>query len=262
MQTEKAVLFEQTGHIGFLTLNRPDNRNSMTPELLDAFEAAVGQARAATSLRVVVLAGTGSCFSSGADFNVGIQRGATEALASARSYGMYAPFLTLLDLEVPVIGALNGHAVGGGFGLSLLCDMRIANREAKYGANFTRLGFAPGMAISYTLPRIVGLARASELLYTGELVSGERAAEIGYANEAVTPEDVMPHAVKLAERVARSAPLAVRATRVAMRKGLAAEIREAARLEAFAQAETVATEDAREGMAALLEKRQPTFHGR
>jgi enoyl-CoA hydratase/carnithine racemase len=262
MQTDKAVLFARSGHIGIITLNRPDNRNSMTPELLDAFQGAVADARKVHELRVVVLTGLGSCFSSGADFNVGVQRGGGEALASAKSYAMYEAFLGMLDLEVPVIGALNGHAVGGGFGLSLLCDMRIANRDAKYGANFTRLGFASGMAISHTLPRIVGLARASELLYTGELINGERAAQIGYANEAVAADEVMPRAMHLAERIARSAPLAVRATRAGMRRGMVAEIREAARLEAFAQAETVATEDAREGMAALLEKRVPTFHGR
>ena len=82
---------------------------------------------------------------------------------------MYAPFLSLLDIEVPIIGALNGHAVGGGFGLALLCDLRVGNRAAKYGANFVTLGLAPGMAISYMLPRIVGLSRANELLLTGRL---------------------------------------------------------------------------------------------
>lgn len=257
-----AVLYERQGHIGVLTLNRPDNRNSMTPELLDAFVVASAAAKTDAGARVVVLTGRGTCFSSGADFNVGVQRGEAAALASARSFAMYEAFLTLLDVEVPVIGALNGHAVGGGFGLSLLCDLRIANRDAKYGANFTKLGFSSGMAISYTLPRVVGLARASELLYTGELVTGARGAEIGYANEAVTAEEVLPRALELAQRIASSAPLAVRATRACMRRGIASEIREHARMEAFAQAETIATADAKEGMSALLAKRPPTFEGR
>src|SRR5262249_44796184 len=145
-------------------LNRPDNRNSMTPELLDAFASAAAQARSA-DVRCVVLTGTGSCFSSGADFKSTVQRQAARA-PNERSYAMYESFLSLLDIAVPVIGALNGHAIGGGFGLALVCDLRIGARDAKYGANFVRLGLSPGMAISYMLPRLIGMARANELLLT------------------------------------------------------------------------------------------------
>src|SRR5690606_16807219 len=94
-----------------------------------------------------------------------------------RSYAMYEPFLSVLDIEVPVIAALNGHAVGGGFGLALVCDLRIAAREARYGANFARLGLHAGMAISYLLPRIIGPVRAAELLFTGRLIDGREAEE-------------------------------------------------------------------------------------
>ncbi len=255
-----AASYQARGLIGVLTLNRPDNRNSMTPELLDAFAAASAEARADTAIRCLVVTGTGSCFSSGADFKATLQRDAGEP--HERSYAMYVPFLSLLDIEVPIIGALNGHAVGGGFGLALVCDLRVGNLDAKYGANFARLGLAPGMAISYLLPRVVGLPRANEMLLTGTLVSGAEAAEIGLLNRAVPAAEVMPVAEELAARIASNAPIAVRATKAAIRRGLALEVRAAARAEAVVQAQSVATDDAREGIAALLGKRDPVFTGR
>jgi enoyl-CoA hydratase/carnithine racemase len=247
--------------VGVITLDRPDNRNSMTPELLDAFAVASAKARADTSIRALVLTGTGPCFSSGADFKSTLQRDTGEAPAD-RSYAMYVPFLSVLDIEVPVIGALNGHTVGGGFGLALVCDLRIGAIDAKYGANFVKLGLAPGMSISYMLPRLVGFAKANELLLTGRLVDGREAEALGILNRAVPATDVMRDAMELATTIAANAPLAVRATKAAIRRGLALTVREAAREEAVAQAETVASEDCAEGIAALLAKRTPVFKGR
>jgi enoyl-CoA hydratase/carnithine racemase len=255
-----AVRYEAQGTVGIITLDRPDNRNSMTPELLDAFAAASARARRDASLRCVVVTGTGNCFSAGADFKATLQR--ADGAPHERSYAMYEPFLSLLDFEVPVIGALNGHAIGGGFGLALLCDVRIGAEDAKYGANFVRLGLAPGLAISYLLPRLVGLARASELLYAARLVDGREAAALGIVNRALPANEVLPAAMELARAVASNAPLAVRATKSLMRSGLALAVREAAHAEAYAQAETIATDDAREGIAALLAKRDPSFTGR
>jgi enoyl-CoA hydratase/carnithine racemase len=255
-----AVQYQARGSIGVLTLNRPANRNSMTPELLDAFALASATARADASIRCLVVTGTGSCFSSGADFKAVLQRDDGEP--HERSYAMYAPFLSLLDIEVPIVGALNGHAVGGGFGLALLCDLRVGNIDAKYGANFVRLGLAPGMAISYMLPRIVGLSRANEMLLTATLISGADAKQIGLLDRAVPAAEVMAIAEELAARIASNAPFAVRATKAAIRRGLALEIRDAARAEAVSQAQSVVMDDAREGIAALLGKRDPVFTGR
>jgi enoyl-CoA hydratase/carnithine racemase len=256
-----AVLYATHGHVGVITLNRPDNRNSMTPELLDAFATASATAKADASIRALVVTGTGNCFSSGADFKSTLQRDTGESPAE-KSYAMYVPFLSLLDIEVPVIAALNGHTVGGGFGLALVCDVRIGARDAKYGANFVKLGLAPGMAISYLLPRLIGVARANELLFAGRLVEGPDAEALGILNRAVPTTDVMPVAMDLAKTIAGNAPLAVRATKAAIRAGLAMTVREAAREEANAQAMTIATDDAKEGIAALLAKRTPNFSGR
>lgn len=256
---DPAVLYTQRDGVGVITLNRPDNRNSMTPELLDAFAAASEEARTDPALRCLIVTGTGSCFSSGADFKATLQR--AEGEPHERSYAMYAPFLSLLDIEVPIVGALNGHTVGGGFGLALICDLRVGNIDAKYGANFTRLGLAPGMAISYMLPKIIGLSRANEMLFTASLLDGRAAHAIGLLDRAVEPAEVRPAADELAARIASNAPFAIRATKAAIRRGLKLEIKEAARAEAIDQARSIETADAREGIAALLAKRDPRFTG-
>jgi len=258
-----AVRYQAEDHVGVITLDRPDNRNSMTPELLDAFVAAAAAARADADARCVVITGTGACFSAGADFRSITQRDDGRARTpDERSYAMYEPFLGVLDLEVPVIAACNGHAVGGGFGLALLCDLRIGAREARYGANFARLGLHPGLAISYLLPRIVGPQRAAELLFTGRLVEGDEAARLGILLEAVPAADVLPRAMDLARTIAGNAPTALRLTKRTFYRGLGWDVRGGARAESLPQAATLATADAAEGIAALLAKRPPEFTGR
>src|SRR6185312_3226096 len=129
----EAARYEARDRIGVITLDRPDNRNSMTPELLDAFARASAAARADAGIRALIVTGTGKCFSAGADLKAGLQRGDAAQAPADRSYAMYEPFLSLLDVEVPVVGALNGHAVGGGFGLALMCDLRGAAPGARDG---------------------------------------------------------------------------------------------------------------------------------
>jgi enoyl-CoA hydratase/carnithine racemase len=262
--TDPAAVYESSGGVGVLTLNRPDNRNSMTPELLEAFAEAVAQAKSDPEARAILITGKGSCFSAGADFRSEMQRDADgpHRMPHERSYGMYTPFLGVFDLEVPVIGALNGHAVGGGFGLALVCDIRFASREAKYGANFTRIGLHPGMAITYLLPRLVGPSKAAELLYTGQLITGEEAERIGLVSRALPAEEVLPVAMETARTIAANAPLAVRMTKRTLRRQLGWDVRGAAYEEGYAQAASLTTDDAAEGMRALLEKREPQFQGR
>ena len=258
----EAVRYEQHGDIGVITLDRPDNRNSMTPELLDAFAVASETARTDTEIRCLVVTGTGGCFSSGADFKSTLQRDGDHRAPHERSFAMYEPFLSLLAIEVPVIGALNGHAVGGGFGLALVCDLRIGALDAKYGANFVKLGLAPGMSISYLLPRLIGMSRASELLLTGRLVGGEEAERLGILNRAVPAASVLLEAMGMARSIADNAPFAVRETKRAIRRGLELDPIAGARAEAHVQAASLGMDDAREGITALLAKRPPKFTGR
>ncbi len=258
------VLLEISQGIATIQLNRPENRNSMTPEVLARFRERVDAVRADASLRAVVFTGTGASFCAGADFRStpAVAGSGGDAFPAERSFATYEPFLSVFELEVPTIAALNGHAVGGGLGLALVCDLRIANREAKYGANFARLGFHSGMAISHLLPRIVGVPVAADLLFTGRLVTGEEAAAIGLVNEAVEPARVAETALAKARSIASAAPLAVRLMKRSLYEGVGWNPRAAAWQEALAQSATLATEDAREGIRALLEKREPKFMGR
>jgi enoyl-CoA hydratase/carnithine racemase len=260
--SEDSVLYESDGRIATVTLNRPENRNSMTPDVMQRFRACVARARAEVGLRCLVITGRGSSFCAGADFRSQGTAPEDAALPADRSFASYAPFLDVLEVEVPTIAALNGHAIGGGLGLALVCDLRVASREARYGANFARLGFHSGMAISYLLPRLVGMPTAVDLLLSGRILSGAEAERLGLVHEAVPAQEVPAAARRRAEAVAANAPLAVRLMKQSLYRGLGWDPRGAARLEAFAQAATLATEDAREGIRALLEKREPDFRGR
>jgi enoyl-CoA hydratase/carnithine racemase len=144
-----------------------------------------------------------------------------------------------------------------------MCDIRIAHRGSKYGANFARLGLSPGMSISYLLPRLVGLSRANEMLFTGRLVLGDEAERIGLVSSShETQDEVRETAMAMARTIAACAPVAVRLTKQGIREQLGWDVRLGARRESFAQAATLKMQDAQEGMSALLEKRDPVFSGK
>lgn len=262
--SEPAVLYAVEGGVGEITLNRPENRNAMTADVLAGLAAAVERARCDPALRCVIVTGRGRSFCAGADFRARREE-ALEGPAGApheRAYQTYVPFLSLLDLEVPTVAAMQGHAIGGGLGLALVCDLRVANQSARYGANFVRLGLHPGMANTYLLPRLMGVPNAVELLLTGRIVDGAEAARRGLVHYAVPEAEVLAKARALAVEIASAAPLAVRWTKRSLYEGLAWEPRTAARREALLQSRSFETEDFREGVAALLAKREPAFKGR
>jgi enoyl-CoA hydratase/carnithine racemase len=258
--TPPAVLYESKDHVATITLNRPENRNSMTPDVLDGLSSAVARARGDSDVRCVIITGRGSSFCAGADFRS--QRTRDDLAPHERSFETYSHFLAVLDIEVPTIAALNGHAIGGGLGLAVVCDLRVANRDAKYGANFVRLGLHPGMATTYLLPRLMGLPRAAELLLTGRIVTGAEAAELGLVNRAVAADAVADTARELAREIASAAPLAVRWTKQSIYRHAGWDPVSAARYEAHVQSRSLETADSREGIAALLERRAANFEGR
>lgn len=262
--TDSPVLYDVADHIATITLNRPENRNSMTPDVLDGLADSIQRVKTDTDVRCLVITGKGKSFCAGADFKTGAQAESkgNAVMPNDRSFAIYQSFLSVLDIEVPVIGALNGHAIGGGLGLAMVCDMRVANREAKYGANFTKLGLHPGMSTTYLLPRLIGLPRAAELLFTGRIITGEEAAEYGLANYAVAPDDVLTKAMELATEVASSAPIATRWTKRSLYENVQFDPVPAGRHEADLQSRTIETEDFKEGVEALLNKRKPNFKGR
>lgn len=255
-----AVLFSVSEGVAEITLNRPDNRNSMTADLIAGFGDALAQLKEIEAdVRCLIITGRGASFCAGGDF-----RGdrVQHQLPHERLLLTYRSFLEIAELKMPVIGALNGHAIGGGFGVSLICDLRIANRDALYGANFARLGLHSGMSISYMLPRLVGLPRAAELLFTGRRISGAEAERIGLVNYAVEAEQVLPRARELAREIASCAPIAVRMMKRSLYLNAPWDPQRAADFEAHCQSRTFETEDSKEGIMALLEKREPQFQGR
>jgi len=259
--SDKPILIEIKNKIAQITLNRPDNRNSMTTDMMLAFNEAVKQVSNDTDVRCLIITGKGQSFCAGADLtelNIDDQhRSPSDALMD-----VYQPFLNIRDIEVPVIAAMNGHAIGGGLGLALICDIRVASKNAKYGANFARLGIHSGMAISYMLPKIIGLPLATELLLTGRLINGEAASEIGLANYSESQDNVLAKSWELAKEIASCAPAAVRMMKRSIYRGIDWAPEKAAEIEAFCQAHTFQMQDAREGITALLEKREPVFKGK
>lgn len=260
MDEQAAVTYLKKGYISQITFNRPEQRNSMGKETMAAFAIALDELLDDQECRCVIITGKEGHFCSGADFKGDLfEMG--DVLPHEYLYGTYTPFLRLLQVKVPIIAAMNGHAIGGGLGMSLVCDMRIASKSSLYGANFARLGFHSGMGISYTLPRLIGLPKAMELLMTGRLIKGEKAEAMGIANYAVEQEQVLGKAWELAEEIAINAPLVLRMMKQSVMEGLALNIEQAAEWEAKNQAITFETVDSKEGVAALLEKRVPVFTG-
>ncbi len=266
---EPLVLTAREADVVTLTLNDPDRRNAMTQAMGEAFAAQVAALAPDESIRAVVLTGAGPAFSAGGDLGMieerasegAAQPGAARGRIGASMRSFYGLFLCVRDLPCPVVAAINGHAVGAGLCVALACDVRVASNAAKLGLNFTRLGLHPGMAATWTLPRLVGTARAAELLYTGRLISGEEAARIGMVNRAVAPEQVASTALELAREIAASGPQAVRAVKRALARSPEASLDEQLSFESEAQAACFESEDVREGLAAARAKRPPTFRG-
>jgi enoyl-CoA hydratase len=267
------VLLERGGQVATVILNDPERRNAMSRAMGEAFAGRIGELAAEPDLRAVILSGAGRAFCAGGDMDMITEQADAGASGHAlpgharrvirdtmRSF--YTLFLSVRDLPCPTIAAINGHAIGAGLCVALACDLRIAARDAKLGLNFTRLGLHPGMAATWTLPRLLGPALAAELLYTGRLVDGAEAEHLGIANRAVATEDVVPVARELAEEIAAAAPLAVRGVKRSLARSLAASFDDQLSFEASEQAGTFESRDAREGLAAARERRAPKFEGR
>ena len=236
----------------------------------EAFRTAVAELVGDHSLRCVVLTGAGRGFSAGGDLGMiqdqadagNADRGARERSIRDTMRSFYGLFLAVREIGCPTIAAINGAAVGAGLCVALACDMRIASEEAKLRLNFTQLGLHPGMGATWMLPRLVGPAHAAELLYTGRALTGAEAARIGLVNRAVPAQEVMPAARGLAREIASAAPIANRGVKRALARSASASLDEQLDFEATVQAETFASEDAREGLSAARERRPAKFSGR
>jgi enoyl-CoA hydratase/carnithine racemase len=251
------------GGVVMLTLALPERRNMMSTAMTASWGEAIAGLRADPSVRAVVVTGEGSAFCSGGDVSwIGATPDASVDELRARMLPFYRTWLAVRELEVVTIAAINGAAIGAGLALALACDLRYAADDAKLAVPFTALGMHAGMATTYLLPEVAGLAVAREMLLTGRVVTGAEAVGLGLVNRAFPREDVLGAALQVAEAVAAAAPVATRLTKVALLGGGHASFDAALQWEALAQPITLATADLQEGLAAQRGRRAPRFTGR
>ena len=262
------VEFDLDGHIALVTLNRPDARNAINPEVGVRLAEAWREVRDNDSIRVAVLTGRGSAFCAGADLGqlIPLVSGARQAenewdekvLADRGlvSQGLLRNF----DTEKPVIAAINGHAIAGGMEIVQGTDIRVSVPTAKFGVQEVKWAIFPAGGSTVRLPAQIPFAKAMELMLTGDLISADQALELGFLNYIT--DDPMAKAMEIAQKIAANGPLAVRAIRRSARACLGLPEREALKLEGEISGPVFLTEDAREGPRAFMEKRQPEYHGR
>jgi enoyl-CoA hydratase len=230
--------------------------------MTDAFPEAVRRIEGAGDVRAVVVTGSGSAFCAGGDLDF-LHTGERDVtFLRDKMTSFYPNFLSLLDLDIPTIAAINGPAIGAGMCLALMCDMRVASADAPMGMTFVRIGLHPGMMATALLGRATSHTWAAELLYTGRIVTGAEALHMGLVNRAVPADRVLPEADALAEQVASNAPLALRYVKQGLRMAFRDIADKASAWEGFAQPVTMATEDVQEGLRAIKERRPPSFGGK
>jgi enoyl-CoA hydratase len=255
------VQFEElSGGIGVITLSSPTSLNAMDETMATAFRAKFLELKAAErSYRAIILTGAGKAFSAGG--NLGMLKAKTQISYEEnrrRMLWFYDSFLCMLQLDVPLIAAVNGHAIGAGLCLASACDIRVISSEAKLGMTFARLGLHPGMGATYFLPRVLGQAKAAEYMLTGRLLSGVELATSGFASKLVAPEQVLAAALEVAGEIVACGPQSVRALLKTLR-GSQEELRIALEREAACQSLDYLGAEFYEGITAAIEKRAPQF---
>jgi enoyl-CoA hydratase/carnithine racemase len=247
------------GHIASVEFHRPPHNffdDQLIRDLANAFEALDAE----PECRVLVLTSEGKSFCAGADFSR--RKGESEELASGSTGGLYEQAVRLFSCKKPVVAAIQGAAIGGGLGLALVADFRVVSPEARFAANFVKLGIHPGFGLTHTLPRLIGQQRASLMFYTGRRITGEQAVEWGLGDLLAEPDRLRDVAGDLAREISEGAPLAVQSTRATMRRGLAGAVKAQTDHEFAEQSWLIRTEDHKEGIRSVTERRAGRFEGR
>ncbi|GAA5156444.1 enoyl-CoA hydratase-related protein [Nocardioides marinquilinus] len=247
--------------VALLVLDDPDLRNAMSAEMTASWVRAIDALAGDPTVRAVVVTGEGSAFCSGGNTDwIASEPDASVDRLRTRMMAFYRDWLSVRRLEVPVIAAVNGPAIGAGLCLALACDLRFAAVGARLGAPFVRLGMHPGMGATFLLPDVVGAAAARDLLLTGRVVDADEALRLGLVSRVVEPDALLEEALAAASQVAANAPIATRLTKQALAVRHR-DLESGLQWEALAQPITLATADLHEGVRAAKEKRRPVFRG-
>ena len=247
------VKLEQQGHIGVVTIDRQEALNALNSQVLSDLDAVLTEVEANAEIYVVILTGAGRSFVAGADIGEMKQFSSIDG----KRFGVHGGnvFLRLENLSKPVIAAVNGFALGGGCELCMSCDIRLASEKAKFGQPEVGLGITPGFGGTQRLPRLVGYAKAMELILTAKVIGAAEAKEMGLVSDVYPPEELMNKAMELAQAICANAQIAVTESKRCIRMGMQTDINTGCAFEAEAFGVTCGTEDKNEGMGAFLEKR-------
>ena len=249
------IQYEVSGHIGRLTINRPEKMNAMNNEMYAAIGDAVRNAERDANVRCVIVTGSGRAFTSGHDL------GELADASAATGWQPYRPerFDSGLECSKPLIAAINGYALAGGLELATFCDIRIASTDAQFGTPEVKWGILHGYG-AVRLPDMVGMSHTMQLLLTGEFIDAETALRIGLVSEVVAPDELLPRAEAIAEQIASNGPIAVRLIKELAHRGRDLTTRDGLRLHRELRRVANASRDSREGTRAFVEKRVPEFH--
>ncbi len=260
-EKENILLKEDRGQVRILTLNRPDMMNSINFAMLRALKTEIESLRFDSGIRVVIITGAGEkAFCAGADLK---ERATLNDLQVREFIFTIRNLLTDIEsLNKPVISAVNGIALGGGTEIALASDLRIASMQASMGLTETRLAIIPGGGGTQRLPRIVGRGKAKELIFTGRRVDAKEALEISLVNKICEPDLLMDEALKMAEMICETGPIAIEQAKFAIDAGMETDLKTGLAIESNAYWITIPTQDRLEGLAAFREKRKPVYQGK
>lgn len=265
MTDSNEILLEQNEGVAIITLNRPERFNSFTTSMYREFPRILDQLKRDDEVKAVILTGAGKGFCAGSDVSDRLGKRLKEGGEGSRFETLQrvgAIALNIADFDKPIIGAINGTAVGAGLSLTLLCDIRLASEKARFGAVWLNVGLVPDVGATYSLPRIVGKEKAMALILSREVIGAEEALKIGLVSKVFPHDQLMEEAKKLAKSITSAPSVAVELTKRALQRSLDNDLRTQLDYESYAQNICRQTEDHKEGIRAFAEKRKPVFIGK
>jgi enoyl-CoA hydratase len=254
------LIVQTENHVCTIFINNPSSLNALNTSLLRELDNAIDVVERDPEISVLIITGQGRAFVAGADISEMINLNAVEG----KKFGDFGAtvFRKIETLSKPVIAAVNGFALGGGCELAMACDIRIASENAKFGQPEVGLGITPGFSGTFRLPKLVGVAKAKELIFTGNVIDAAQAYEIRLVNKVVKPEDLMEQAIKMATTIASKAPIAVRYSKEAIEYGMNHDAQESIDHETILFGNCFSSQDQKDGMEAFLNKQKPSFKNR